>query len=66
MMKVLAAVAALGLATPGIATAQSINGFTIDSWNEAVAAYDASSRIEFKSDWAKFVIKTLRAYEAGQ
>ena len=85
MMKVLAAVAALGLATPGIATAEptaatcfvippyiSIPGtkptdcFPAQAWNEAVTAYNASSRVEFKSDWSKRVIKALRAYEAGE
>ena len=63
-MKVLAAVAALGLATPGTATAQSFNGYTLDSWNKAIEVYDASSRIEFKADWSKSLIKALRAYEA--
>ena len=65
-MKIFIALVALGLATPGIATAQSFNGYTLDSWNKAIEAYDASSRIEFKSDWAKHIIKTLRAYEVGQ
>ena len=59
-------IAALSLATPGIATAQSINGATVESWNKAVAEYDASSRIQFKSDWAKQIISALRDWEAGK
>lgn len=66
MMKVLAALAALGLVTPGIAAAQSINGVTVESWNKAVAEYDASSRIQFKADWAKQIISALRDWEAGK
>ena len=40
--------------------------FSAQAWNDAVTAYNASSRVEFKSDWSKHVIKALRAYEAGQ
>lgn len=40
--------------------------FSTADWQKAVSTYDASSRVEFKSDWSKRIINALRAYEAGQ
>ena len=59
MMKVLAAVAALGLATPGIATAEPT-----DPVNSHRAAVRVANNIDSKASWSKLYLKASRAYKA--
>ena len=65
-MKLFAAFASVAICCmDNPANAQSAAFFEPESWHQAVKEYNASSRIEFKSDMSKQIIDALRAYEAN-